>query len=52
MGRKKVDRTNKITLSFEGTIPLKVRLEEEAKKHYMSLSALIRQILEKHFEDR
>ena len=41
MGRKKKDRTNKIIIGFEGTLPLKVRLEEEAEKRYMSLSALI-----------
>lgn len=52
MGRKKKDRSNKLIIGFEGTIPLKVRLEEEAEKRYMSLSALIREILERHFEDR
>ena len=52
MGRKKKDRTDKVIIGFEGTIPLKVRLEEEAQKRYLSLSALIREILEKHFEER
>lgn len=52
MGRKKIDRSNKIIIGFEGTLPLKVRLEEEAARRYMSLSALIREILERHFEDR
>lgn len=52
MGRKKLDRTNKIMQSFESTLPLKVRLEEEALKRYMSTSALIREILERYFEER
>ena len=52
MGRKKKDRSNKIIIGFEGTLPLKVRLEEEAESRYMSLSALIREILERHFEER
>ena len=52
MGRKKKDRSNKILMGFEATIPLKVRLEEEAENRYMSVSALIREILERHFEER
>lgn len=52
MGRKKKDRSDKIIIGFEGTLPLKVRLEEEAENRYMSLSALIREILERHFEER
>lgn len=52
MGRKKKDRTNVILMAFESTKPLKERLEEEAQERYMSVSALIREILEKHFEER
>lgn len=52
MGRKKKDRSNKIMQSFESSIPLKKRLEQEAQERYMSLSALIREILERHFEER
>jgi hypothetical protein len=52
MGRKKLDRSNKVMQTFESTIPLKNRLEEEANKRYLSLSALIREILERHFEER
>lgn len=52
MGRKKKDRSNKIIIGFESTFPLKVRLEQEAKRRYMSVSALIREILERHFEER
>lgn len=52
MGRKKKDRTDKILIAFEATKPLKDRLEEEAAKRYLSLSALIREKLEKTYEDR
>ena len=51
-GRPQKDRSNKILIGFEGTVPLKIRLEEEAEKRNKSLSALVREILEKHFEDR
>lgn len=52
MGRKKVDRSNKVMQTFETTRPLKVRLEELAKKRGITVSALIREILERHFEER
>ena len=52
MGRKKVDRSNKIMQTFETTKPLKARLETQAKQRGMTVSALIREILEKHFEAR
>jgi predicted DNA-binding protein len=52
MGRKKVDRSDKVIQTFETTRPLKVRLEELAQKRGITVSALIREILEKHFEDR
>jgi hypothetical protein len=52
MGRKKIDRSNKLLMAFETTIPLKERLIEEANSKYLSVSALIRQILEKHYEDK
>lgn len=52
MGRKKVDRSNKVMQTFESTKPLKQRLQEQADKRDMTVSALIREILEKHFEDR
>jgi len=52
MGRKKKDRSNKILLAFEATRPLKVRLEEEAERRDMSVSAVIREKLEKSYEDR
>lgn len=52
MGRKKVDRSDKVMQTFESTIPLKKRLQEQADKRDMTVSALIREILEKHFEDR
>ena len=52
MGRKKKNRLDKIIIGFECTKPLKIRLEQEAERRYLSLSALIREILERHFEDR
>jgi len=52
MGRKKVDRSNKIMQTFETTKPLKARLEAQAAQKGMTVSALIREILEKHFENR
>lgn len=52
MGRRKVDRSNKIMQSFEATRPLKVRLAMMAKERNITVSALIREILEKHIEER
>ncbi len=52
MGRKKLDRSDKIMQTFEATKPLKKRLETQAKKRNITVSALIREILEKHFENR
>lgn len=52
MGRKKLDRSDKVIQTFESTKPLKARLEELANKKNITVSALIREILEKHFEER
>lgn len=52
MGRKKVDRSNKIMQTFETTKPLKARLKAKATIRKITVSALIREILEKYFEDR
>lgn len=52
MSRHKLDRSNKIMQSFESTKPLKTRLESEAAYKNITLSALIREILEKYFEDK
>lgn len=52
MGRKKVDRSDKIMQTFETTRPLKIRLKETAKNRKITVSALIREILEKFFEER
>ena len=52
MGRKKVDRSNKVMQTFESTKPLKHRLEEAAARRDMTVSALIREILERAFEER
>ena len=52
MGRKKVDRSNKIMQTFEATKPLKARLTKIAEKRGMTVSAVIREILEQYFENR
>lgn len=52
MGRKKVDRSDKVMQTFESTKPLKVRLQVKAAEKNITVSALIREILEKYFEER
>ena len=52
MGRKKVDRSDKIIQTFETTKPLKTRLRGQAKNKGITVSAFIREILERYFEDR
>lgn len=52
MGRKKVDRSDKLMQTFETTRPLKMRLKEQAKINGLTVSAFIREILEKYFEER
>lgn len=52
MGRRKIDRSDKVIQSFESTVPLKQRLVDLAEKKNTTVSAVIREILERHFEDR
>lgn len=52
MGRKKLDRSDKIMQTFETTKPLKARLKSHAKQQGITVSALIRSILEEYFESR
>lgn len=52
MSRPKVDRSNKVMQTFESTKPLKARLQDRAKKRNITVSALIREILEKYIEER
>ena len=52
MGRKKVDRSNKIMQTFETTKPLKARFKAKAAARKITVSALIREILERYFEER
>jgi predicted DNA-binding protein len=52
MGRKKVDRSDKVIQTFESTKPLKERLEILARRRGITVSALIRGILETQFEER
>ena len=52
MGRKKVDRSDKVIQTFESSRPLILRLKEAAQRKNITVSALIREILEKCFENR
>lgn len=52
MGRKKVDRSDKVIQTFESSKPLIDRLRATAKLRGISVSALIRYILEHYFENR
>ena len=52
MGRKKVDRSNKVMQTFESSKPLVERLKSTAKARGITVSALIRYILEHYFENR
>ena len=52
MGRKRVDRTDKVIQSFESSKPLIERLKTTAKDRGITVSALIRYILEHYFENR
>lgn len=52
MGRKKVDRSDKVIQSFESSKPLIARLKETAQDRNITVSALIRYILEHYFENR
>jgi hypothetical protein len=52
MGRKKVDRSDKVIQTFESSRPLINRLRTTAESRGMTVSALIRYILEHYFENR
>jgi predicted DNA-binding protein len=52
MGRKKVDRSDKVIQTFESSKPLVARLKDLAKVRGITVSALIRYILEHYFENR
>jgi hypothetical protein len=52
VGRKKVDRSDKVIQTFESSKPLINRLKETAKARDITVSALIRYILEHYFENR
>jgi predicted DNA-binding protein len=52
VGRRKIDRSNKVMQTFESSRPLVDRLKETAKARSMTVSALIRYILEHYFENR
>ena len=52
VGRKKVDRSDKIMQTFESSKPLVERLKATARDRNVTVSALIRYILEHYFENR
>jgi hypothetical protein len=52
MGRKKVDRSDKVMQTFESSKPLAYRLKAAAHDRGITVSALIRYILEHYFENR
>ena len=52
MGRKKVDRSDKVMQTFESSKPLVNRLKVIAQERGITVSALIRYILEHYFENR
>ena len=52
MGRKKIDRSDKVIQTFESSKPLISRLKDTAKERGITVSALIRYILEHYFENR
>lgn len=52
MGRKKIDRSDKVIQTFESSKPLIERLKATAQLRGMTVSALIRYILEHYFENR
>ena len=52
MGRKKVDRSDKVMQTFESSKPLIDRLKVTANERGITVSALIRYILEHYFENR
>jgi predicted DNA-binding protein len=52
LGRRKVDRSDKVMQTFESSKPLAARLKATAQLRGMTVSALIRHILEHYFENR
>ena len=52
VGRKKIDRSDKVMQTFESSRPLADRLKTTAKARGITVSALIRYILEHYFENR
>lgn len=52
MTKNKIDRSNKTMQTFEISLLLKERLQQQAHKKNVTLSYLIREILEKYLEER
>lgn len=52
MSRPKTDRSDKVMQTFESSKPLVARLKTTASERGLTVSALIRYILECYFENR
>jgi hypothetical protein len=52
VGRRKIDRSDKVIQTFESSRPLVDRLRATANDRGITVSALIRYILEHYFENR
>ena len=52
MGRKKKDRSHLRVVAFEISEPLRQRIRRDAFNKSVSFSAMIREILERFYEER
>lgn len=52
MSKVKIDRSSKVIQTFESSRLLKEKLEQIAQQKNITLSALIREVLEKYLENR
>lgn len=52
MGRKKLEKRDSKLVAFEISEPLRQRIREDAFKKDVSFSAMIREILERYYEER
>lgn len=50
MGRRKKNREDRVLRAFEISKELDEMLKKDADSHYLSVSALIRSILESHYK--
>ncbi len=52
MGRKKLNKIKEPLMAFQISNPLRERIREEAFKRRVSDSAMVREILERYFEEK